>query len=602
MKSLFIKIGVCFLIFTLILCGFYYFNFVTKSEDTEHICLSYFEDTSGQMNISDIEITDLENKFVEANDSSFTFGRSYSTFWIRIPTENPELLKDYIALFCPNIQDVQLYIPTENGYEVHYSGWGNSRIKDDEGLTYPVFRLSQKVRGEKPVYMRIQSDYSHNYTLEFYTQKELNQVRTTEFCLNSFLFGMLIAVVFTNLIVFLKLKNKTCLAFTICILLLSIHQGISYGIYNIIMPEHSNIIMSLSIEIGFLFIISIIIFFIIFSNVKTYSKLYFRCLLFFIGACLIGYPICFADKVAANLYGHILTIAAPIFILYVSFSLYRSGRKNQRMFIIGWILTIILYVTAMAVCEGLVQASFMRLHLPFGLIIMVVVSIIFSVALTEHAKQMQIDHLKMQHLYQLASERVKWTETALMQTQIKPHFLYNTLTAIEQLCETDSQKAQTAIADFAAFLRGNIDFSTETRLIRIEREISNVKYYLSLEQMRFEERLQVVYDIRIGGFMLPPLVVQPMVENAVRHGVTKKPEGGTITISILDTPTDYVITVKDDGVGFDPDSETWAGGYHIGIDNARERLKRQCGATLRIDSKVGVGTVVTISIPKGENE
>lgn len=119
--------------------------------------------------------------------------------------------------------------------------------------------------------------------------------------------------------------------------------------------------------------------------------------------------------------------------------------------------------------------------------------------------------------------------------------------------------------------------------------------------MRFEERLKVVYDIQASGFLVPPLVVQPMVENAVRHGVTKRPEGGTITISILDTPADYVITVTDDGVGFDPDIDTWAGKYHIGIDNARERMRRQCGGDLSIDSKIGVGTVVTMSIPKREN-
>ena len=232
---------------------------------------------------------------------------------------------------------------------------------------------------------------------------------------------------------------------------------------------------------------------------------------------------------------------------------------------------------------------------------MVAVSIIFSVALIEQSKRIQLESQQIRQQYQVASERIKWTETALLQTQIKPHFLYNTLTAIEQLCETDSQKAQKAVADFAAFLRSNIDFSTETRLIRIERELSNVESYLSLEQMRFEERLKVEYDIQAGGFLVPPLVVQPMVENAVRHGVTKRPEGGTIVISIVDTSTDYVITVADDGVGFDPDSNTWTEGYHIGIDNARERLQLQCEGTLRIDSKLGVGTVVTMSIPKGGN-
>lgn len=573
----------------------------TNNTSLEQIDFSYYEDTAGQMTVYDADAVWTRGEFTENATSSFTFGRSHSTFWVRIFTGKTELLKDYIGLFCPNIQNVQLYIPAESGYNVHYSGWANSLIRDDESLTYPVFRLDSHIIGEKPIYMRIQSYYAHNYTLEFYTEKKLNQVRIAEFCLNSFLFGMLIAVVLTNLIVYLKLKNKISLAFSICILLFSIHQGVSYGMYNIIIPIYSYILMRLSIEIGLLFITSIIVFFIIFSDVKTYNKLYYRCLLVFIAACLIDYPICFVDKVPANLYGHCLTIIVPVFILYISFRMHRAGHKDQRFFMIGWGLTILLYVIAMLVCEGMIQIGLSTFHLPAELIIMLGVSMLFTVAITEHVRRLHQDDQRMRQQYKEASERIKWTETALLQTKIKPHFLYNTLTAIEQLCVTDSQKAQEAIANFATFLRGNIDLSTEIRLIRIERELSNVKHYLSLEQMRFEERLKVEYDIQAGGFLVPPLMVQPMVENAVRHGVTKRPKGGTLKISIIDTLTDYVITVADDGVGFEPNSDTWAEGYHMGIDNAEERLSRQCGGILRIDSTIDVGTVVTMSIPKEGN-
>ncbi len=601
-KSL-VLTGFGLLTLLVIFLSLYALNTAPQADHTSlnQIEFSYYEDTTGQLTVYDADTVWAQDGFTGNESPAFAFGRSYSAFWVGIKAEKTELLKDYIALFCPNIQNVQLYIPAENGYDVHYSGWANSLIRDDESLTYPVFRLDSDTIGEKPIFMRIQSDYSHNYTLEFYTQKELNQVRITEFCLNSFLFGMLIAVVLTNLIIYFKLRNKISLAFSISILLLSIHQSINYGMYNVIIPAHSNVIMSLSIELGLLFIISIIIFFIIFSDVKTYNRGYYKCLLFFIAACLVDYPVCFMDKVTANFYGHSLTIIVPLFILYVSFKMHRAGYKDQRLFMLGWGLTILLYMGSMLVCEGMIQMGFSVFRLPTELIVMLAVSMVFTVAITEHVRRMELESQQIRQQYQAASERIKWTETALLQTKIKPHFLYNTLTAIEQLCEIDSKKAQGAIADFAAFLRSNIDFSAETRLIRIERELSNVKHYLSLEQMRFEERLKVEYDIQVGGFLVPPLVVQSMVENAVRHGVTKRPEGGTITISIVDTPTDYIITVTDDGVGFDPDSDTWVGGYHIGIDNARERLHRQCGGIFCIDSKIGVGTVVTMFIPKGEN-
>jgi sensor histidine kinase YesM len=103
--------------------------------------------------------------------------------------------------------------------------------------------------------------------------------------------------------------------------------------------------------------------------------------------------------------------------------------------------------------------------------------------------------------------------------------------------------------------------------------------------------------------MVPPLVVQPIVENAVRHGVTKKPEGGTVTVKVDETDTVYTITVADNGVGFDPKSDSWNGRYHIGISNVRERLARQCCGTLEFDKRIGDGTTVVITIPKEpENE
>lgn len=603
MKGLWIKIGVCVLVLITILPVVCFASPITKSEKTQSIEFSYFEDTNGQMGISDIENVDLTGEFIQIDGTNFAFGRSHSTYWIKIPTDVPEYLKEYTALFCPNIQNVQLYTPTENGYEVRYSGWANSSVRNDERLAYPVFRLDPHTLGEKPIYMRIQSCYSHNYTLEFYTQKELDQVRVTEFCLYSFFFGMLISVVLINSIVYYRIKNKISMAFSICILLLTIYQGISYGMYNIIMPAHSYVFMSLSIEIGLLFIISTIVFFAIFSDVKTYSKHYYKCLLLFIAACLLDYPICFMDKVAANFYGHSLTIIVPFVILYFSFRMQRAGHKEQRLFMLGWGLTILLYTGSLLVCEGIMRIGFLTSHLPIDLMVMLAISIVFTIAITERVRQLQLESQQIRRQYQTASEQVKKTEVALMQTQIKPHFLYNTLTAIEQLCEVDSQKAQTAIADFANYLRSNIDFSTETRLILIEKELENVKQYLSLEQIRFEDRLHVTYDIKAGGFMVPPLVIQPIVENAVRHGVTKKPEGGTVSISVEETESAYTITVSDNGVGFDPESIYQNGGSHIGIRNARERLARMCRGTLEINSQLGGNTTVVIMIPKEtENE
>lgn len=194
------------------------------------------------------------------------------------------------------------------------------------------------------------------------------------------------------------------------------------------------------------------------------------------------------------------------------------------------------------------------------------------------------------------------SRTAIMLSQIQPHFLYNSLTAIGKLCDIDPKKTKEAINDFADYLRGNLDSLTKRDLISFEDELIHVETYLALEQLRFGEKLQVAYDIETEAFRLPPLTVQPIVENAVRYGLTKrKPDGtvgGTVTVSVKESDTDYQIIVEDDGVGFDMTQPKADGRGHIGIENVRGRLMALCGGQLKISSVVGVGTVVLITIPK----
>ncbi len=189
------------------------------------------------------------------------------------------------------------------------------------------------------------------------------------------------------------------------------------------------------------------------------------------------------------------------------------------------------------------------------------------------------------------------SRTAITLSQIKPHFLYNSLTAIEELCYVDAQKAKTAVNDFAHYLRGNLDSLTGKKMISIKSELDHVKKYLSLEKVRIGERLTVVFNIEANQFLIPPLTVQPIAENAVRHGIAKKEAGGTVTIRTFQSETDYIITVEDDGVGFDTVEPKNDGQAHIGIQNVRERLKMLCGGTLEVESVPGSGTKAVITIP-----
>ena len=182
-------------------------------------------------------------------------------------------------------------------------------------------------------------------------------------------------------------------------------------------------------------------------------------------------------------------------------------------------------------------------------------------------------------------------------SQIQPHFLFNTLTAIKQLCKSNPKRAEREIDNFSRYLRGNLDSLGKKEFIPFDKEMDHVQCYLRLEKLRFDERIEIQYDIEERDFLIPPLTLQPIVENAVKHGVTKKEEGGFVKIATRREQNTIVICVQDDGVGFRIGQKNTEEHTHIGIENVRNRLEKMCRGELHIQSEVGVGTTVCIRIP-----
>lgn len=186
----------------------------------------------------------------------------------------------------------------------------------------------------------------------------------------------------------------------------------------------------------------------------------------------------------------------------------------------------------------------------------------------------------------------------IMMNQIQPHFLYNSLDSIYYLCSKDPKKAQKAISDFADYLRMNLNSLKRKTPIPFEKELNHVKTYLSLEKMSSDDTLHAEFDIETENFFIPALSVQPLVENAVKHGIGKNAEGGTVVIATREYEDRYEIIVSDDGVGFDPSLQNNDAKEHIGIENVRQRISMMCQGTLTIISSKGKGTRAVITIPK----
>ncbi len=202
-----------------------------------------------------------------------------------------------------------------------------------------------------------------------------------------------------------------------------------------------------------------------------------------------------------------------------------------------------------------------------------------------------------------ANQRLELAEikTKVMLSQVKPHFVYNTLSSIAMLCTREPSKAKELTLDFSDYLRNNLDTLGKDKIAicTFDEELEHIKTYLSIEAFRFGDRLKVEYDARETNFCVPALSIQPIVENAVKHGICHKKGGGTVTISSDRTNEGYKITVKDDGVGFDRETVLNDGNVHIGIENIEKRIAI-FGGKINIESTAGVGTTVTVFIKQTE--
>jgi len=197
-------------------------------------------------------------------------------------------------------------------------------------------------------------------------------------------------------------------------------------------------------------------------------------------------------------------------------------------------------------------------------------------------------------------------EAAWLQAQIKPHFLFNALNSIVALSEIDTDRMNKLVDAFSIYLRASFDFKNSDMLVPLSSELELVQAYLAIEKERFEERLQVDWDVKASlNLPIPPFSIQTLVENAARHGILQRARGGTIRIRIAEYEDRAEISIEDDGVGID---ETTLNSIRIrrsakertgiGLINTNQRLEQLYGQGLRLESRLNEGTTVSFSISK----
>ena len=279
---------------------------------------------------------------------------------------------------------------------------------------------------------------------------------------------------------------------------------------------------------------------------------------------------------------------------------------SQTYLAIGLVIVVIgFFVSKTSVKERLITASFVMIPVAnqfitgytFGLstefaAMLISITLVFGVVV---AKREQALIAAEKELYE--------SKVKVMVSQIQPHFMYNALSSIAMLCKLDPDTASQATITFAQYLRGNMDSLKQTDPIPFEQEMEHLKKYLYIEKLRFGKKLNIEYDIQATDFYLPQLTIQPLAENSVKHGISKKKGGGTLTIATRETETTYEVIVSDDGTGFDVNAKQKDDGRsHIGMENIKRRLKDMCNADVIITSVIGEGTEAKIIIPKENNK
>ena len=194
---------------------------------------------------------------------------------------------------------------------------------------------------------------------------------------------------------------------------------------------------------------------------------------------------------------------------------------------------------------------------------------------------------------QLEESRIK-----LMTRQMEPHFYSNALIAIQDLCYTDADKAADSIALFYSYLRTNINYISEEGLISFEEEIKLIHMYIEIQKLCYGDEIQYTEDIKVVNFDIPPLTIQPFIENSVHHGVRKRRGIGKIKLSSYYTEETIIIRVEDNGIGFKLGEEEYDDSIFSSTRTILYRIEKQCQGNVNIESVEGKGTVVTIKIPR----
>lgn len=296
---------------------------------------------------------------------------------------------------------------------------------------------------------------------------------------------------------------------------------------------------------------------------------------------------------------HIVGLLLSVYILLKMISLFMKGDDRTNMLIVATIILFICSIHDLLMQNNIIASGGIE-YFPAGIFLFVVIE--FYMLAKKSAIAM---NEKEEALLKIAEMDKKEHETELkfLKAQIKPHFIHNALNAIIAISRSDTKRSRELLVEFSQYLRSCFDFVNLEDLIPIENELNLVYSYLAIEKARFGDILEINYEIDETDMLIPPLILQPLVENAVNHGIRKKRTAGEVTVYVKDNNEYITLGVKDNGVGLEyekmnfllDNSEESRG---VGLYNINRRLNKMYHASLVMDNVESGGLNVYMNIPK----
>lgn len=301
-----------------------------------------------------------------------------------------------------------------------------------------------------------------------------------------------------------------------------------------------------------------------------------------------------ADLVETMLANHLVIVAVILFTAYVWLREWRGREQGEASLSARRFKTLRLAGIVGLMAAVILESAVFHLdeYYSTGVYIQTALTLYILILFVNFANDMLEERKRAARLdLELEESRVK-----MMLSQIQPHFLYNTLLAIQELCYTDPIMAADTIVTFADYLRGNMDFLEDVPLVPFRDELSHVENYMEIQKVRFGDELRFELCLTELDFLIPPLSLQPLVENAVQHGLRGRSGNGTVRLSAERDGRWITVRVEDDGCGFDVKEAAKKEGFHA-LDNVEKRMKKLLSGSMTVESEIGRGTRVTLVFP-----